>query len=56
MIKTWKVRCQVNMCAEKEEIRYIQANTSLKAKKKMKDLLTKEGFSYINILSCELHI
>ena len=53
MIKSWEVRCEVNMCAEKEVKVIVKANTEKKAKKFAINKLYKDGYFHVKLLSCE---
>ena len=53
MVKSWCVRCQVNLCAEKKVKVIVKANTERKARIFATDKLKKDGYFFVKVLSCE---
>ena len=52
-MKRWMCKCEVNLCADKVIGACVSANTKRKAIAKAIELLTKQGYFSIKILSCE---
>lgn len=53
MIKAWWVRCEVNMCAEKEIKMVVKATTQKKAQSLAINRLYNEGYFHVKLISCE---
>lgn len=53
MIKTYRVRCELNMCADKVETVYIKTNLCNKAIQKAEEEMKKRGCFHVKVISCE---
>ena len=49
----WKVRVELNMCAEKEETIIVETNTRKKAIKLAEEKCKKDGNFFVIVLDCE---